>query len=1630
MNTSFRFFLLTCLLMMASTAVAQDDFTLKTSVTRETVSKQVAFTYKTETKTLDVSTRYVLEAEQIPCTTYAHAVLAIPFTELTELLGTTVSTANMSNMTYFPLSDGTYGHNNDNWYDSNGYRSSWSGESRWFIQPVTDDASNYTLWTGQAGSYNNAWLSKVGDVWSSTFYVVNGTTGVELSLTLKVVAKVDDVPEWVHQPATTSIANVRDLGGWPTERGETVQYGKLFRGTELNGTKFTINDADSTKLHDELGIRAELDLRKHGEAQAITASPLGSDVAYLRVVNEPYYVDGARIAFANYRNDFNFILQHLRSGEPTYFHCIWGADRTGTLAFLLEGMLGLSEDNLYQEYELTQLSNPEGELRTRTLLATLMAYVKTFDGQTLQQQFLNYWHQRAGIPLADLNDFCQIMLGTTTDYVSDLPAALDNLAYDASTVEASFTHGTTDLYAICDGIVGFGELAEGKEWNSWDNNRPASQWLRYEWTSEQTIERVRLFFWTDTETPGDHVAVPASWKIEYWDAATSTWKEVRLLSGESYTCNRNATNSVRFTPVTTTQLRLTMQALSNGSAYSALGVSEWEALGHRNTSPVTYGDYPIQNVDFSHVHLNDTFWQPRMVQNQTVTIPVALQKCEQSNRMLNFQKAAAILRGENIGYFDTECTFDDTDIYKILEGMAYSIQTSYSKELDDRMDELIALVASAQEPDGYLYTPRTAGQPGNYHAWVGENRWEKDPDLSHELYNSGHLFEAATAHYISTGKTSLLDVAIKNADLLVRDFLYGGLTYEPGHQIVEMGLVKMYRATGKEDYLRLAKYFLDLRGRQGVMRQEYSQTVKPVTMQDEAVGHAVRAAYMYSGMADVAALTGDAAYLSAIDRIWSNVVEKKYYITGGIGARHAGEAFGANYELPNQSAYCETCAAIANVYWNWRMFLLHGDSKYYDVVERTLYNGVISGIQLDGTRFFYPNPLASDGTYERSEWFGCACCPSNLCRFIASVPGYMYAHKDNRVYVNLYAQGTADIDLGSAYGKLQLTQTTAYPWQGDIQITLNNDQLTDSHLALMLRLPGWAKGQPVPSDLYGYVNPTSEPVVLKVNGVETAYTMQDGYMMVERDWQEGDVVSFSLPMDVHRTVAHDSVADDAGLVSLERGPLVYCMEWPDQGEESFTTLICNDEAAITAAQGDLFGGQFAVVNNEFTTLTVAGQKLSSGSGATTDATLRLSPSFAWANRGKGLMQVWMPRTAAKASVEAYPVNVAMSDIEVVGTSNIDIDFYPVSDGWATHSLSGIAAGADVPAALSLPITSFTLNMMYAPTDDAKLCRTKNASDNHGFWYQTLGTEPGLLYNQTTWNEAPARIFVDVEGFYWENQTLNLKFGQRPGACLPGTYTAPLYMLAPAQAGSQQRAYRFNLRFNLHPATISESADYSVEQANITAALFHRTLKADMHNTLVLPFALTQAQAEQVFGAGSELLAISRYADGVLQTEPLASTTAHVPFLLIPTVLTDDDNYHFTNILTVSGTAGTKNFTGGSMTGSYAAATTVSRSTVTGKENYVFSNDRFYLVGEESGTMQGTRAYLVLDTEAAGGEAKPVVRFEGDDPTAISLPPRPWEKGVGGEAYDLQGRRVDTHPDRTGHLPRGLYIVGGRKVLVK
>ena len=523
-------------------------------------------------------------------------------------------------------------------------------------------------------------------------------------------------------------------------------------------------------------------------------------------------------------------------------------------------------------------------------------------------------------------------------------------------------------------------------------------------------------------------------------------------------------------------MKISRRSLLAGSAALVSYKPIWAQAGISGTTTPNrkVRDYPVQPVPFTAVHVDDVFWAPRIETNRKVTIPFAFQKCEETGRVANFERAAAVMRGDTSDRKLPGYPFDDTDVYKVIEGASYTLSVQYDPKLDAYVDSLIVKIAAAQEPDGYLYTARTIN-PEHPHKWAGPERWVQEEVLSHELYDLGHLYEASTAHFQATGKRSMLDISLKSANLLCNTFGPGKRTIYPGHQIVEMGLVKLYRVTGDERYLDLAKFMLDSRGPGG---SAYNQANLRVVDQREAVGHAVRATYMYSGMADVAAMTGDTAYVTAIDAIWENVASKKLYFTGGIGARKKGEAFGDNFELPNLTAYNETCAAVGNTFWNHRLFLLHADAKYIDVMERTLYNGLISGVSLDGKSFFYPNPLESIGGYDRSPWFGVACCPGNITRFMASVPGYMYAYQGDEIYVNLYAASMAQVKTRNR--SISIRQETRYPWNGDIKMTVDPGPAAD--FSISVRVPGWARGEAVPGNLYRFAESTSETPSLKVNG--------------------------------------------------------------------------------------------------------------------------------------------------------------------------------------------------------------------------------------------------------------------------------------------------------------------------------------------------------------------------------------------------------------------------------------------------------------------------------------------------------------------------------------------------------------------
>ncbi len=667
-------------------------------------------------------------------------------------------------------------------------------------------------------------------------------------------------------------------------------------------------------------------------------------------------------------------------------------------------------------------------------------------------------------------------------------------------------------------------------------------------------------------------------------------------------------------------------------------------------------DYPVQPVPFTSVRLTSGLLANRQATNNAVTMPFALEQCETSGRIKNFDLAAEVLRRRAAGETNfqikppTQYPFDDTDVYKAIEGAAFCLSVKPDAAVQAKLEAIIGRIADAQEVDGYLYTFRTMHPDKPGHDWVDQQRWLKDPQLSHELYNLGHLYEAGVAYHRATGSRSLLDICLKSAALIQKDFGDHQLRISPGHQIIEMGFVKLYRQTGDINWLDLAKFFLDVRGKGG----EYSQDHKPVFAQDKAVGHAVRANYMYAGMADVAALSGDERYLAAITKIWDNVVGTKLHLTGGCGARASGEAYGNDYELPHR-CYNETCAAVAFLFWNHRMFLMTGDAKYMDVFERSLYNGVLSGVSLSGDKFFYPNPLEYDGSNKnnhgfagRAPWFGCACCPPNVLRTLASLGDYVYAIQDGKLFVNLYAQGKATTTIFRS--KVTLEQTTEYPWDGKIKLRITQERPVT--FTVCLRIPGWVEGKPLPSDLYTYDDATPAKWSLRVNGKKITFDdsrssgresahngkcqsrltsaatpeIRNGFASITREWKSGDEVTLDFPMPVRRVTGNAKIAATKNQVALERGPIVYAFEGVDNEGGAFDAVLPMDAKIQPEHRTDFLGGVTVLNITKAARVTLD----KSGKLKTAPAKLTAIPYAVWANRGLSPMAVWLARDAATA----------------------------------------------------------------------------------------------------------------------------------------------------------------------------------------------------------------------------------------------------------------------------------------------------------------------------------------------------------------------------------------------------------------
>ncbi len=642
------------------------------------------------------------------------------------------------------------------------------------------------------------------------------------------------------------------------------------------------------------------------------------------------------------------------------------------------------------------------------------------------------------------------------------------------------------------------------------------------------------------------------------------------------------------------------------SMAGGFAVAGWAACRRPNGTPVS--DYPVRPVPFTSVQIADPFWSPRLETNRRTTLPVCFRRCEETGRFLHFDLASGAATGEFVGR-----RYDDSDVYKVIEGASYALHLQHDAELDAYLDDLIARIAAAQEPDGYLFTTRTANPDAPVDTPPG--RWS-DLAHGHELYNLGHLFEAAVAHHRATGKRSLLDVALRAADLVDSEFGEGKRYGVPGHEEIEIGLVKLFHLTGEARYLDLARFFIDQRGRpeHRELLGVYAQDHLPVIEQSEAVGHAVRAGYLYSGIADVAALSNRPDYVSAIDRIWDDVVSSKLYLTGGIGASRRGEDFAAPFELPNAEAYAETCAAIANMLWNHRLFLLHGDSRTMDVMERTLYNGFLSGVSLGGDLFFYPNPLESDGASPfnhgsavRQPWFGTACCPTNVVRFMPSIAGYIHAVQDRSLYVNLFIGGTATMAV--AGHPVTVETRTRYPWEGQVDFVLRPEK--PAAFALRLRIPGWAQGRPVPGSLYTYLDAAAAPFSIEVNGEPVAVELEKGYAVVTRTWTAGDHVRLHLPMPVRRVLGDERITSTLNRVALERGPIVYCLEGVDHDGKVLDLEVPDAVLLETEHRPDLLGG----------VTVLRGSALRNGK----EIPLTAVPYYAWAHRGAGEMAVWMKR---------------------------------------------------------------------------------------------------------------------------------------------------------------------------------------------------------------------------------------------------------------------------------------------------------------------------------------------------------------------------------------------------------------------
>jgi DUF1680 family protein len=704
-------------------------------------------------------------------------------------------------------------------------------------------------------------------------------------------------------------------------------------------------------------------------------------------------------------------------------------------------------------------------------------------------------------------------------------------------------------------------------------------------------------------------------------------------------------------------------------------------------------DYPIKAVPFYKTKIEDTFWSLRLKNNQHITIPHAFKHYSDNGIIRNFEIAAGFSKGEQSGNYP----FDESDLYKTIEGASYVYMVTEDRDLKGYLNELINKIRAAQEEDGYIYTSRT-NNAVQFMERMGPSRWSNLKD-SHELYNAGHLYEAAVAHYLATGDSTLLDVALNNADLVLRTFGPGKLMNPPGHQEIELGLIKLFRTTGNDKYLDLARFFLEQRSRGHNSRQTYgtyAQDHKPVVEQEEAVGHAVRAPYMYSAMADIASLTGDRRYRFALDQLWHNVTEKKLYVTGGIGSVGMGECFAGNYDLPNMTAYNETCSSIALMMWNQRLFLLTGDAKYVDVFERTLYNAFLAGVSMEGNRFFYDNPLASRGQHRRREWLYCACCISNLTRFFPGLPEYIYACNENSLFVNLFIAGTTSFEIH--HTTVNINQSNNYPWDGKIHLTVSPQNPVK--FTVQIRVPGWARGEAIPGNLYQFVDENDQEYRIFLNDQLVQPELFRGYIRLDREWRAGDRIELMLPMPVRRLTAHKNVSENMGKTAIQRGPLVYCAESTDQPDGQVAHLILPENEYLESqfidtllngivvlegtAIGSRFDNQQRLIKNQRNFMAI--------------------PYYTWAHRGKSAMEVWIAVTDSTAIPLNSPSIASYSRATSSGGSGLE----SIHDGiYPSHS-----AATDIPL-FSWSGDNDTVWVQYDFPDPEEI------SETHVFWAHQL-----------------------------------------------------------------------------------------------------------------------------------------------------------------------------------------------------------------------------------------------------------------------------------------------------------------------